>query len=72
VLSKIIHLGEKTRNCGTKSFDKMLKPNVGEVEDVSKMLAKEGDLYGGADGIRTHYQGLMRARFEYCHYNISN
>ena len=33
----------------------MLEVKAPETEDVGKPLAKEGESYGGADGIRTHY-----------------
>ena len=49
------HILPGLQEAAAESFDKMLKPKVPEVEDVSKMLANGGDLNGGADGIRTHY-----------------
>ncbi len=49
------HILPGLQEAAAESFDKMLKPKVPEVEDVSKMLAKNGGLNGGADGIRTHY-----------------
>ncbi len=49
------HILPGLQEAAAESFDKMLKPKILDVEDVSKMLANEGDLNGGADGIRTHY-----------------
>jgi integrase len=49
------HILPGLQEAAAESFDKMLKPKVPDVEDVSKMLANGGGLNGGADGIRTHY-----------------
>ena len=49
------HVLPSLQEAAAERFDKMLETEVGEEKDVSKPLAKKSGLYGGADGIRTHY-----------------
>jgi hypothetical protein len=56
------HVLPGLQEAAAERFDKMLEGKVkneanaeGKIESVSKPLAENGDLNGGADGIRTHY-----------------
>ena len=53
-LDTYAHLLPGAGKTAAERLDKLLEPNMEDVKDVSKMLAKDDELSGTPGGIRTH------------------